>query len=115
MIGGAAMMYVLWPSSVMLVVGWRTTIPGIIITASSVVINCLLYMALRLYADNLPGSLFGKKRVDDELDEELQYHLEREIDEGLKAGLAPDEARYATLRVMGAIAKNKGNAATCAA
>ena len=51
--------------------------------------------------------LFRKKRVDDELDEELQYHLERQVDEGLKAGLAPDEARYAALRVMGAIAKNK--------
>jgi len=40
------LMYVFWPSSVMLTVGWRTTIPGVMITASSVVINCLLYMAL---------------------------------------------------------------------
>jgi hypothetical protein len=34
-------MYVFWPSSVMLVVGWRTTILGIMITALSVVINYL--------------------------------------------------------------------------
>jgi len=40
------LMYVIWPSSVMLTGGWRTTIPGVMITASSVVINCLLYMAL---------------------------------------------------------------------
>jgi hypothetical protein len=34
-------MYVFWPSSVMFVVAWRTTILGIMITASSVVINYL--------------------------------------------------------------------------
>jgi len=45
-VGRTDLMYVFWPSSVMLVVGWRSTIPGIMITASSVVINCLLYMAL---------------------------------------------------------------------
>jgi hypothetical protein len=39
-------MYVFWPSSVMLVVGWRATILGIMITASSVVINYLLHMQL---------------------------------------------------------------------
>ena len=45
-IGKTDLMYVFWPSSVMLVTGWRSTIPGMMITASSVVINCLLYMAL---------------------------------------------------------------------
>ena len=45
-IGKTDLMYIIWPSSVMLVVGWRNTIPGIMITASSVVINCLLYTAL---------------------------------------------------------------------
>jgi hypothetical protein len=43
-IGKTDLMYVFWPSSVMLVTGWRSTIPGMMITASSVVINCLLYM-----------------------------------------------------------------------
>src|SRR5437867_5583542 len=52
-------------------------------------------------------SVFRRKRVDQELDEELQYHLERQIDEGLCAGLASEEARYAALRAMGAIAKSK--------
>jgi hypothetical protein len=42
------LMYVFWPSSVMLVVGWHRTIPGIMITVSSVVINCMLYAALAI-------------------------------------------------------------------
>ena len=41
---GKNLMYVFWPASVMLVVGWRRTIPGMMITASAVAINCLLYM-----------------------------------------------------------------------
>src|ERR1700704_989122 len=52
-------------------------------------------------------SVFRRKRVDKELDEELQHHLQREIDEGLTTGLRPEEARYAALRAMGAIAKSK--------
>src|SRR5215469_9781602 len=52
-------------------------------------------------------SIFRRNRVEDELDEEMQYHLQREIDEGLSSGLTPEEARYAALRAMGAMAKNK--------
>ncbi len=37
-----------WPSSIMLVGGWRSTIPGIMIAASSVTMNCLMYMALAM-------------------------------------------------------------------
>ncbi len=42
--GNTNLMHVFWPSSVMLVGGWCCTVPGIMITASSVVINCSLYM-----------------------------------------------------------------------
>ncbi len=52
-------------------------------------------------------SVIRRKCLEEELDEEFRYHLERQIDEGLKAGLAPEEARYATLRAMGAIGKSK--------
>ena len=52
-------------------------------------------------------SILSRTRVEDELDEEMQFHLERQIDEGLRAGLAPEEARYAALRAMGAIGKSK--------
>jgi predicted permease len=52
-------------------------------------------------------SLFQKKRAEQELDEELQYHLARQLDAELADGLAPDEARYAALRSLGAITQNK--------
>ncbi|PYT83914.1 MAG: hypothetical protein DMG40_02185 [Acidobacteria bacterium] len=52
-------------------------------------------------------SLCRRPQVDRELDEEFQYHLERQIEENLNRGLAPQEARYAAMREMGAIAKSK--------
>ena len=52
-------------------------------------------------------SVFFRKRVDRELEEELQYHLERQIEEGLNTGLTPEEARYTAVRAMGTIAKSK--------
>jgi putative ABC transport system permease protein len=52
-------------------------------------------------------SVFLRKRVDQELDEELQYHLERQIREELNAGLTPEGARYAASRAMGGITKSK--------
>ena len=52
-------------------------------------------------------SVVRRTRVEEELDEEIQYHLERQIDEGLNAGLGPEEARYAALCAMGAIGKSK--------
>jgi hypothetical protein len=52
-------------------------------------------------------SMFRTTHVDQELDEELQYHLAREIDEGLNRGLTPEAARYTALRVMGALAMSK--------
>ena len=45
-VGPTDLMYVFWPSSLMLTVDWRSTVPGIVTTVSSVAINCLLYMAL---------------------------------------------------------------------
>ena len=42
-VGQTDLTYVFWPSSIMLVGGWRTTPAGILITISSVIINCLLY------------------------------------------------------------------------
>ena len=51
-------------------------------------------------------SLF-RSRAERELNEEFQFHLDRQIEEGLQAGLTPDEARFAALRAMGAIDKSK--------
>src|SRR5512142_101602 len=45
-------------------------------------------------------SLFRRRQVERELDEELQYHLDRQIQQNLAHGLSPDEARRASLRAM---------------
>ena len=52
-------------------------------------------------------SLVRRRRLDAELDEEMQYHLDRQIDEGVKAGLTAEEARYAALRSMGPVVQSK--------
>jgi predicted permease len=52
-------------------------------------------------------SLVRRRRVERELDEELQYHLERQIEENVAAGMSSEEARYAALRAMGGIEQHK--------
>jgi hypothetical protein len=47
-VNGIDLMYLLWPSSRMLTVGWRTTPTGITITALSVIVNCLLYLGIAM-------------------------------------------------------------------
>src|SRR5436190_22318731 len=43
------------------------------------------------------------KRLERELDDEVRFHLEMQIEDNLKAGMNPAEARYAALRSFGAI------------
>ena len=45
-------------------------------------------------------SLFTRATVEQELDEELQYHLERQIAEGVATGMTREEARFAALRSL---------------
>jgi putative ABC transport system permease protein len=52
-------------------------------------------LALRL------RSLFLKRRADQELSDELQFHLQSQIDQYVARGLDVEEARYAALRAMG--------------
>src|SRR5262245_11307217 len=52
-------------------------------------------------------SLFRRNQVEQELDEELRYHLERQIEENIAKGLTPEEARYAALRAMGGVEQRK--------
>jgi predicted permease len=52
-------------------------------------------------------SLFRRSRVERELDEELQFHLEHKIEEGMARGLSPDEARRRALRAMGGLDQHK--------
>jgi len=52
-------------------------------------------------------SLLRGARVEQELDEELRYHLERQIEQHVERGLSPEEARYAALRAMGGVEQQK--------
>jgi hypothetical protein len=48
-VGKTDLMYVFWPASVMLLVGWHSTIHGMMITALAIAINCLLYMGVAYF------------------------------------------------------------------
>src|SRR5262245_16672311 len=52
-------------------------------------------------------SLFRRGQVEQELDEELRYHIERQIEEHIAKGMTPEEARYAALRALGGIEQRK--------
>lgn len=46
-------------------------------------------------------SLVRRDRVERELDKELRFHLEQQIEENIASGFSPEEARYAALRRLG--------------
>jgi predicted permease len=48
-------------------------------------------------------SIFRRGRAEQELDEELQFHLEKKIEAGVAEGLSPEEARVRALRAMGGL------------
>jgi predicted permease len=52
-------------------------------------------------------SLFRKKRTEQELSEEMQFHLEKLIGENIARGMSPQEARYAALREFGGVEQLK--------
>ncbi len=52
-------------------------------------------------------SILRRSRVEQELDEELQFHLEHKIEEGIAHGLSPKEARFAALRAMDGLEQRK--------
>jgi len=52
-------------------------------------------------------SLFRRRELEQELDDELRFHLERQIEENLSAGMTPEEARYAARRSVGGLAQIK--------
>src|ERR1039457_2068424 len=52
-------------------------------------------------------SLFRRERVEQDLDEELQFHLERKTEEFIAQGLTPEQSRYAALRAMDGLAQRK--------
>ncbi|TAM78782.1 MAG: ABC transporter permease [Acidobacteria bacterium] len=52
-------------------------------------------------------SLFRKKRVEDELSDELRFHLEKLVEENVAKGMSAEEARYAALREFGGVERMK--------
>src|SRR5215469_5752427 len=52
-------------------------------------------------------ALFFKSKLEEELDEEVRFHLEREIEENIVRGMTPEEARYTALRSFGGIERVK--------
>lgn len=52
-------------------------------------------------------SLFRRSQVEQELDEEILYHLDRQIEEHIAKGMTPEEARYAAMRALGGIERRK--------
>jgi predicted permease len=52
-------------------------------------------------------SLFRRSQVEQELDEELRYHIEQQVEENIAKGMTPEEARYAALRALGGIEQRK--------
>jgi hypothetical protein len=52
-------------------------------------------------------SLFQRSRVEDELDEEMRDHLDRQTQVFAEKGLSPEEARFAARRAMGGIELRK--------
>src|SRR5262245_1652467 len=52
-------------------------------------------------------SLFRRRQVERELDEELRYHIERQIGEYISKGMTEEKARSAALRAMGGVERRK--------
>src|SRR5215813_3905169 len=52
-------------------------------------------------------ALFFKSKMEDELGEEVRFHLEREIEENIVRGMTPEEARYAAIRSFGGVERVK--------
>ena len=49
------------------------------------------------------GALFRRRKLEEELDEEVRFHLEMEIQENLRRGMSAEEARNAARRSFGGV------------
>ena len=67
-------------------------------------------MRLERWFHTLPRrlrSLLRRNAAEQEMDEELQYHLERQVEQNIARGVSPEEARYAAIRSLGNAANIK--------
>ena len=52
-------------------------------------------------------ALFHRPELEEELDQEIRFHLEMEAAENVRKGMTPEEARYAALRRFGGVDRAK--------
>ena len=52
-------------------------------------------------------ALFRKEELDRELDDELNFHLAREIEDNLRGGMSHEEAHYAAMKSFGGVEHSK--------
>ena len=62
--------------------------------------------SLRVLLSRLRG-LFRKQKLEDELADEIQAHLEMQIQDHVRQGMSPEEARYLALRKFGGVEQMK--------
>ena len=52
-------------------------------------------------------SLFQKKTVEEDFDEELRFHLEKQVEQFVAQGMSPREARSAAMKLLGGVDRQK--------
>ena len=52
-------------------------------------------------------ALTHKQELDTELDEELRFHLERDVEQNIQNGMSPEDARYAAMKTFGGVDQSK--------
>src|SRR6185295_3584672 len=62
--------------------------------------------SLRILLAKLRG-LFLKRKLDEEMADEISAHLEMQIEDHVRQGMSPEEARYLALRKFGGVEQIK--------
>ncbi len=52
-------------------------------------------------------ALLRRSEMEREVDEELRYHIERQIEQNIRLGMSPEEARYAARKAFGGVEQAK--------
>jgi predicted permease len=61
---------------------------------------------IRVFIHRLRG-LFLKRKLEQELEDEIRSHIDMQIEDNLRQGMSPDEARYEALRKFGGVEQVK--------
>jgi putative ABC transport system permease protein len=61
---------------------------------------------IRVFIHRLRG-LFFKRKLDQELEDEIRAHIEMQVEDNLRQGMSPDEARYQAMRKFGGVEQIK--------